>query len=339
MNSQPEMFNEFIIRPPQEADIPAIVDLLNASSLEITGTQDSSVEDYTRTWRTPGYAAAQDSRIATSADGQIVAVVHAYARAPYVSNFLWIAVHPAYRGHGLGTYLTHWGETRIRERMLDAPPDARVTVRRDALSTYQPAAELFRNSGYQHVRSSYTMVIEMDAPPSAPTWPPGIRLQSMASDQEEAVYRAKQEAFKDHWGYVDAPFEEIFQRWQYYITSHPHYDPSVFFLAMDGAEIAGLVLCFPKDNEFPDMAWVDDLGVRRPWRRHGLALALLHHAFGEFHRRGIKKVGLGVDASSLTGATRLYEKAGMHVFRQYDTYEKELRPGRDLTTQTITEEQ
>ncbi|MCX6049182.1 MAG: GNAT family N-acetyltransferase, partial [Chloroflexi bacterium] len=83
------------------------------------------------------------------------------------------------------------------------------------------------------------------------------------------------------------------------------------------------------------MAWVSDLGVRRPWRRQGLALALLHHAFGEFYRRGIKKVGLGVDASSLTGATKLYEKAGMSVFRQHDSYEKELRSGKDLVTQMI----
>jgi mycothiol synthase len=44
-----------------------------------------------------------------------------------------------------------------------------------------------------------------------------------------------------------------------------------------------------------------------------------------------------VDASSLTGATRLYEKAGMRVLRQFDNYEKELRPGRDVSTQAVEE--
>jgi len=330
-------FKEFSIRPPQESDIPALVDLLNASWLEIAGVKDTSIEDYGRMWHSPGYDPAQDSRIIATAEGQIVGVAHARMFAPYVSNYLSVTVHPAYRDCGLGTYLTEWGETRIRERMPDAPADARVTVRGGVLSTYQPAADVLRNAGYQQVRSFYTMVIEMDAPPPAPIWPRGITVQSMAPGQEEAVYRAQHEAFKDHWGHIDTPFEEGFQRWQYFVTSHADYDPSLFFLAMDGAEIAGLALCFPKDNEFPDMAWVDDLAVRRPWRRQGLALALLHHVFGEFYRRGIQKVGLGVDASSLTGATRLYEKAGMHVFRQYDSYEKELRPGRDLTTQTITE--
>jgi ribosomal protein S18 acetylase RimI-like enzyme len=78
--------------------------------------------------------------------------------------------------------------------------------------------------------------------------------------------------------------------------------------------------------------------VLRPWRRQGLGLALLHHTFAEFYQRGTHKVGLGVDAQSLTGATRLYERAGMHIARRFISYEKELRPGRELATQTLEEE-
>ena len=72
------------------------------------------------------------------------------------------------------------------------------------------------------------------------------------------------------------------------------------------------------------MGWVEVLGVRRQWRRRGLALALLLHAFGEFHRRGHKRVGLGVDGENTTGAVRLYEKAGMRPGRQWDVYERQL---------------
>jgi ribosomal protein S18 acetylase RimI-like enzyme len=77
------------------------------------------------------------------------------------------------------------------------------------------------------------------------------------------------------------------------------------------------------------------LGVRRPWRKRGLGLALLHHSFNEFYRRGKRKVGLGVDAQNLTGALRLYEKAGMHVDQAYDTYEKELREGTEISVQSL----
>jgi hypothetical protein len=64
-------------------------------------------------------------------------------------------------------------------------------------------------------------------------------------------------------------------------------------------------------------------------------LALLKHSFVELYRRGKTEVGLGVDADSLTGATRLYEKAGMFVARQYDLFVKELRPGKDLAIRTV----
>jgi GNAT superfamily N-acetyltransferase len=78
------------------------------------------------------------------------------------------------------------------------------------------------------------------------------------------------------------------------------------------------------------------LGVRRPWRKRGLGLALLYHAFGELRRRGCARVGLGVDGQSLTGATRLYEKAGMRAVTRSITFEKELRPGHDLATRTVS---
>ena len=85
------------------------------------------------------------------------------------------------------------------------------------------------------------------------------------------------------------------------------------------------------------MGFIEVLGVCRSWRRQGIALALLHHCFREFQARGQKRVGLGVDAASLTGATRLYEKAGMTASRQFNVFEKELRPGVDLSLQTLDE--
>jgi ribosomal protein S18 acetylase RimI-like enzyme len=70
------------------------------------------------------------------------------------------------------------------------------------------------------------------------------------------------------------------------------------------------------------MGWVRGLGVRRGWRGRGLGLALLQHTFGAFYARGRSTVGLGVDAQSPTGATRLYQRAGMRVTEEYETYQK-----------------
>jgi ribosomal protein S18 acetylase RimI-like enzyme len=115
------------------------------------------------------------------------------------------------------------------------------------------------------------------------------------------------------------------------IVSQEDFDPSLWFIAMAGDEVAGVSLC----GYYLDGGIVNTLGVRRPWRHLGLGMALLRHSFGEFYRRGIHTVGLGVDSQSLTGATRLYERAGMHILLSYDHYEKELRAGIDLSTQTL----
>jgi ribosomal protein S18 acetylase RimI-like enzyme len=66
------------------------------------------------------------------------------------------------------------------------------------------------------------------------------------------------------------------------------------------------------------------LGVRPAWRRHGLGEALLRQAFHDLYELGRRRVGLGVDAENTTGATRLYERVGMHVVWREDAYEKVL---------------
>jgi ribosomal protein S18 acetylase RimI-like enzyme len=97
-------------------------------------------------------------------------------------------------------------------------------------------------------------------------------------------------------------------------------------IAWDGDQIAG----FSLNRYRMGSGWIGTLGVRRPWRKRGLGEALLLHSFGEFYRRGTKTVGLGVDAQNPTGATRLYQKAGMYPASEFVIYEKELRPGREI---------
>ena len=182
------------------------------------------------------------------------------------------------------------------------------------------------------------MVINLNGSPPSPEWPAGITLRTMVVGQDErAVFQAVRDSFKDHWGVIERPFEEEYTRWKFWVESDEDFDPSLFFLAIDGNEIAGVSLCQRKVSDDPEMGWVGTLGVRRPWRRRGLGSALLLHSFREFHRRGKCKVGLGVDAQSLTGATGLYLKAGMHPdpARQFNLYEKELRSGIDMSIQEV----
>ena len=73
-----------------------------------------------------------------------------------------------------------------------------------------------------------------------------------------------------------------------------------------------------------DLGWFELLAVDRAWRRRGLGRALLLHALREFHSRGTKSVGLGVDAENPTGALRVAEAAGGTVVQRFTTFEREL---------------
>jgi ribosomal protein S18 acetylase RimI-like enzyme len=132
------------------------------------------------------------------------------------------------------------------------------------------------------------------------------------------VYEAHQESFKDHWETTRMPFEE----WEHWLMREG-FDPSLWFIVEDGAEVAAISLCREHEGE-KGLGWVSVLGVRKPWRRRGLGRALLLQSFHEFQRRGFHAAALGVDAESLTGANRLYENAGMEVARRSDVYEREL---------------
>jgi ribosomal protein S18 acetylase RimI-like enzyme len=92
-------------------------------------------------------------------------------------------------------------------------------------------------------------------------------------------------------------------------------------------------VCSAQAYDDPEAGDVMELAVRRPWRRHGIAMALLHHSFAALWQRGKKSVMLGVDADSLTGATRLYQKVGMRIVHKWYIYQKELLPGLELSTQ------
>jgi GNAT superfamily N-acetyltransferase len=134
---------------------------------------------------------------------------------------------------------------------------------------------------------------------------------------------------------VEEPFAEGLKRWKHN-REHINFDPTLFFLALEGDEIAGINFCRTHSPYDANVGWVGSLGVRRPWRKQGLGLALLRYSFNEFYRRGKRKVGLGVNAQNLTGALRIYENAGMHVAQAEDVYEKELRAGTEITVQSLS---
>lgn len=328
MNTLPQGFT---VRPPTMDDVKTVFDIIIASDTALYGTPEPgyTLDDLRHDWQAPGLNLATDNWVVISPEGCPVGASGVWHRNDYLRFYTHPSVHPEYSGLGIGSFLLQKAEACARQYIPHATPEARITLGTALSSIDKAGLQRLEKERFTLVRRSWRMEIDLDEAPPKPQWPEGIVVRTFNSGQEErAVFDAVEEAFQDHWGYMPGNFEQ----WQHWTIERKDFDPSLWFLACDGNKIAGTSLC---EYQAVDRGWVNDLAVLRPWRRKGLGMALLHYSFGEFYRRGIRNVGLEVDSQNLTGATRLYERVGMHSTRQYDTYEKELRPGVELSTQSL----
>jgi mycothiol synthase len=171
--------------------------------------------------------------------------------------------------------------------------------------------------GYRLWRSAVTMHVDLgDERPEAPEIPPGIELRDYDDSAAETLRAAVNEAFTDD-PFFEHATESKFR--EFYLGARG-FDPSLWVLAWDGTELAGFALGLSERGGEADLGWIESLGVRPRWRRRGLGEALLRTAIRRLHARGLRKVGLGVDAENPTGALRLYQRAGMRVVRRGDNW-------------------
>jgi mycothiol synthase len=178
--------------------------------------------------------------------------------------------------------------------------------------------DVVESAGWRPIRHSFQMRIELDGNVPEPAWAKGLTLRNLQRGDEERLYEANMDAFADHWDFR----RQLFEDWHSYTVDHHGFDPTLYWLVEDDDEIAGFSVNSWHSSGDPQFGWIGILGVRPPWRRRGLATALLQHSFRDFRSRGATRVGLGVDGENTTGAVRLYERAGMQVARRNDTYEK-----------------
>ena len=331
----PVLKANYTVRPCTLDDLDAVLALINTCEMATVGQTEATRGSLLTGWQRPDFDPTKNQRVITTVDTHRVIGWAQIDSSQKVVLLTAIVVHPDYQHERIGEYLYGWVENAAHERTSLAPTDARIVLR---AYTHAEDVEVWYNdlllrSGMQIIRHSWRMEINLDAPAPSPKWSNGITLQVYDGvSDKRPICAVRRSAFQDQFGYVDRPFEEEYARWLNYWESDGKLVPGLWFLAMDGETIAGVCLCQPKHNGEEERGWISTLGVLREYRRRGIAEALLYTAFDAFYKMGKKRVGLGVDASSLTGAATLYKRVGMHVAKQFNLYEKELRSGVDLTT-------
>jgi mycothiol synthase len=310
------------IRNYQHGDIPALIEVRKAMAQAGLLTVVKTVEQLETIFGAPGIDPTNNVFVVEDA-GRVVGYVDSELNPATGSNWSDCAVHPDYAGQGIGTDLIRRMDAHtLRRVQAECSPDLPVSVFRFTPEENQAAVRLFEAEGYQHVRNSYRMRIDFDAPVDVPPLPEGITIRPVDVERDGyTVFEVQQEAFMDMWAFERATWEE----WKHFLIDGADTDLSLWLTAYEGDEMVGVCICRPYGELDPDMAYVRMLGVRRPWRKRGVGMALLKRAFALFQAKGYKRAALGVDATSLTNAVALYERAGMHIWKRSMTYRKMLR--------------
>lgn len=312
------------LRSANWTDVNAVAELTyDVAQLEGDVSFVMTAEELANAWRDEGFLVERDVFVVETRDGRVVGSAEFYNEGGHCKLKADGCVHPEFRGLGIGTSLLEKMEEHARTEMELAEPDTRVVIQSMINTKNEAGDPLLRAMGYTPVRYFWRMEIRLQEMPAAVTFPEGIELRPFIKDEHAvAVWQANNEAFRDHWG----SHERTYADWSHALFGNPNFDPTLWMIAWDGDDVAG----FSQNRVRMGIGWVGTIAVRRPWRGKGLGLALMTQTFGEFYKRGMYTIGLGVDAENPTGATRLYQKAGMHPASEHVTYEKELRAGRKV---------
>jgi mycothiol synthase len=307
-------------RSLRREDVPVVHQLLlavdEADDREVASTLEDAIREYDDPWCTP----ETDSLVALTGEGQIVAFARTFLNPqPEEANrcFLWVEVHPDWRGRGLEDGLIDWAEARGRQRLLAVNNSLPCLLRWAHQDTQTDRIARLEGRGYRPERYFFRMRRDLREPiPDLPL-PEGITLRTFTPGMSSAVLSMLNEAFRDHWSFEFITDED----WQKFFIERSSFRPDVTFLAMDGGDIAGVSFntISPEENARNDIkeGWVAELAVRRPWRKRGIATALLYASMRAFEREGLDYATLGVDAENLTGALRLYERVGFVAVKRF----------------------
>lgn len=328
-------------RPYTSSHAQAVVELINAGSMKTVGFPRAVVDAVGHIWAFKYVPFSSEKVVAVNSTGQVAGYAY-FSNGDNIVMETGGAVHPEYCDQGIGSMLIEWAEMKAIAASLKAPDGVKSVLQASLYDQDHAAMQLYKNRWFSPVREWMHLVIELQEPPVVSPLADGLTLREMDLDNDwDIVGPAMDEAFTDHWGAIPSaePETETAEEEkdedpadEQELPSDDSFSnaPGYCFIVLDGNTVAGGILCNAKLVERSDTGRVGSIFVRPAYRRRGIAQALMLTAFDAFWKNGFRRVITDTDANSFTDSTKLYKGLGMKPYRSEFTYEKEIRPGREV---------
>ncbi|MCW1970339.1 MAG: GNAT family N-acetyltransferase [Anaerolineae bacterium] len=320
----------FTLRPCQRPnDFAAMIALTNASHVAEGVEEYETVESLNHFLYYPHSDPDHDIIVAEVAQC-VVGYCHTFWRKQHdntIQHYVFMFVHPSHQRQGIGTALLRKIGERLEQLARQVEPNLPHTVATYVQEKEKAGQAFAHRHGFGIVRYLYEMTRPLDALPDPDHYPlpAGVELRPALPAHDRAIYNARREAFLDHWG-SSLSSEEEFQSW----VKDEQRDPSLYVVAWSGDDVAGLILnvISASENESSGRkrGYPDPIAVRRPWRKQGLATAMLVRSLHRLHERGMTEAALSVDSENPNGALRIYERVGFRAVKQVFAYQKAITP-------------
>lgn len=314
------------------ADYPQMVAVVNGSNEADKIERIETVEEITNTYNHLHHCDPFQDMLLAEVEGKVVGYSRVWWELDCDSQFIGLQIGyllPEWRHKGIGSALLRFNEGRLSEIATHLKESGEIPhntiCHTDAFydETARDGIALLMQRGYQVARNTYLMRRpNLENIPACPL-PPGLEVRPYRPEHLRLIWEASNEAFLDHWSSIPDPWED-FERMQQDLD----FDPSLWRVAWEGDQVAGMVLSYIEKDENEKFGyqrgWTENICVRRPWRRRGLARALIALALQALKERGMTEAALGVDSENISGALHLYEYMGFRVMKHSAIYRKTL---------------
>lgn len=309
-----------------ESDFPAMLAVIKGSKEADKDEYTTTLEDITRDYAHLTNCDPYQDMVMAEVDGELVGYGRVFwcelEEGTYIYSH-FAQVLPGWRKYGIRRAVLQRNERRLREIAAEHPAGRLRLFEAWASETEDDWRKILLAADYQAIRYGYQMVRpDLENIRDAPL-PAGLEVRPVGPDKYWQVWYAAKEAFRDHWGYSEDEWVDAnFENWM----ESPIFTPHLWQVAWDKDEVAGMVLNFINQAENQEYhrlrGYTETICVRRPWRRLGLARALIAQSLRMLKDQGMAEACLGVDAQNPNGARHLYESMGFRTTKEYVTYRK-----------------